>query len=619
MNEISIEESNKIREKLGLPLLNITSEPIGSANNPIVSAKFKEQNAAEDKDLQDALMDSKYKSKSRKRVRTLGQGKDEEAADFISRLNQKSSVPSTKSKAGTNIRDYTEIDLAGIHVVHDLKDMGHETVLTLKDANVLDDDQDELQNQNIVDLELARKNIEIRKGKKAYNAYEAFEREEQGLGKKILTQYDDLEGPGGFFLEQGGKAKLVSQEPKQAVAKGVVSLDYTKVQAEDFYTKDEFEFKKKPKKSKNKFKKIVYEEEDVVFEPGSTSNKRNLDNLNFVDDDDLQNALSKLRKQEIKKNWNNPELLAAIVREQGESENEPAGGGIIISEISEFVQNLPIPTETDFESDLMGRSEEPAIEMEVETVALVQDDSESQKEESPVNNEDSFIETEDPIVADGLAATLKLLSRKGDLDVITDEQRTREMLVLEREKWIKQRKLMESMGQRLSHKDEMAELHLAQEKYKNYRPDISLVYRDETGRVLSTKEAYKEMSHKFHGKGSGKNKKEKHLKKLQQELAMKQMNSVDSPFELNVQRSALNTEKSEVPSDQTQRRSLGNPTPSAITSPSTISPMQNLNVSKSEESIEPVQGATLDPVKSTRTKISFGLSTKRKNINTHSL
>ena len=616
MNEISIEESNKIREKLGLPLLNITSEAIGSSNNPIVSAK--ERNAAEDKDLQDAYKDSKYKSKSRKRVRTLGQGRDEDAADFISRLNQKSSFPSTKSKAGNNLRDYTEIDLAGIHVVHDLKDLGHETVLTLKDTNVLDEDQDELQNQNIVDLELARKNIEIRKGKKAYNAYEAFEREELGLEKKILTQYDDLEGPSGFFLEQGGKAKSVSQEPKQAVAKGVVSLDYPKVQADDFYTKDEFQFKKKPKKSKNKFKKIVYEE-DVVYEPGSTSNKRNLDNLNFVDDDDLQNTLSKVRKQEIKKNWNNPELLAAIVREQGESENEPAGGGIIISEISEFVQHLPIPSETDFESDLMGRSEEPAIEMEVETVALVQDDLESQKEESPVNNEDSVFETEDPIVADGLAATLKLLSRKGDLDVLTDEQRTRELLVLEREKWIKQRKLMESMGQRLSHKDEMAELHLAQQKYKNYRPDISLVYRDETGRVLSTKEAYKEMSHKFHGKGSGKNKKEKHLKKLQQELAMKQMNSVDSPFELNIQRSALIIEKSEVPPDRTEHRRIGNPAASAITSTSTISPMQNFNVSKSEESIELVQCATLDPVKSTRTKISFGLSTKRKNINTNTL
>lgn len=50
-----------------------------------------------------------------------------------------------------------------------------------------------------------------------------------------------------------------------------------------------------------------------------------------------------------------------------------------------------------------------------------------------------------------------------------------------------------------------------------YKPDVKLEYIDDNGRLLNPKEAFRYLSHKFHGKGSGKNKTEKRMKKLQEE------------------------------------------------------------------------------------------------------
>jgi U4/U6.U5 tri-snRNP-associated protein 1 len=52
---------------------------------------------------------------------------------------------------------------------------------------------------------------------------------------------------------------------------------------------------------------------------------------------------------------------------------------------------------------------------------------------------------------------------------------------------------------------------------EGYRPDVELKYVDGDGRSLDAKEAFKELSHQFHGKGSGKGKTDKRLKKLAEE------------------------------------------------------------------------------------------------------
>lgn len=65
---------------------------------------------------------------------------------------------------------------------------------------------------------------------------------------------------------------------------------------------------------------------------------------------------------------------------------------------------------------------------------------------------------------------------------------------------------------------------------RNYRPEIQLDYVDDQGRALSSKEAFRYLSHKFHGKGSGKIKTEKREKKFKEERLMAQMTSTDTPL-----------------------------------------------------------------------------------------
>ena len=50
-----------------------------------------------------------------------------------------------------------------------------------------------------------------------------------------------------------------------------------------------------------------------------------------------------------------------------------------------------------------------------------------------------------------------------------------------------------------------------------YRPGFKLDYVDEKGRMMNQKEAFRFLSHKFHGKGPGKNKIDKRMKKMEQE------------------------------------------------------------------------------------------------------
>ena len=68
-----------------------------------------------------------------------------------------------------------------------------------------------------------------------------------------------------------------------------------------------------------------------------------------------------------------------------------------------------------------------------------------------------------------------------------------------------------------------------QEK-EGFVPNVNLEYIDDSGRLLNTKEAFRYLSHKFHGKGSGKIKTEKRMKKIQEESMMRNMSSTDTPL-----------------------------------------------------------------------------------------
>lgn len=70
---------------------------------------------------------------------------------------------------------------------------------------------------------------------------------------------------------------------------------------------------------------------------------------------------------------------------------------------------------------------------------------------------------------------------------------------------------------------------------ETFKPNVKLEYIDDEGHLLNSKEAFRYLSHKFHGKGPGKNKIEKRIKKsVQEQVSIKLAQnggSVDHIFE----------------------------------------------------------------------------------------
>lgn len=54
----------------------------------------------------------------------------------------------------------------------------------------------------------------------------------------------------------------------------------------------------------------------------------------------------------------------------------------------------------------------------------------------------------------------------------------------------------------------------------SYKPNFKLEYVDDAGRHMNQKEAFRQLSHRFHGKGSGKKKTEKRQKKVEEEQVL---------------------------------------------------------------------------------------------------
>jgi U4/U6.U5 tri-snRNP-associated protein 1 len=140
----------------------------------------------------------------------------------------------------------------------------------------------------------------------------------------------------------------------------------------------------------------------------------------------------------------------------------------------------------------------------------------------PVEPEDVAILDEEPDVASGVANALKLAMSKGYLEKDDDNRPSNARFAhlqaqhysIEDKAYGEDDKYSRRGGQ--AHHHFSGPLSEFSEK-KHYRPNVKLEYIDDNNQKLTPKEAFRYLSHKFHGKGPGKNKIEKRLKKMEQE------------------------------------------------------------------------------------------------------
>ncbi|KAF9435882.1 hypothetical protein BGZ76_005323 [Entomortierella beljakovae] len=648
---LSIEETNAMRAKLGLKPLKagpeISSQKIAEDN--LKRQREEEAQKARDDSVKSKIAKARNKRELNKVVagKGLGEASDDEDGDVFkwtmkSRQKQKVRQAAEAAKREKELQeldevyqaDYDEEHLSGLRVGHDMSDFhdGEERILTLKDSTILDNEEhgDELINIQLSEKYKLEKNLENKKkvNKPVYTGYDDDEFT-GGKKKSLLSQYDEVlgteEGNEGFVIGKRSQRGNINrsgsdhnQENNGLSAKEImnkklkesaVALNYDKTQqGQDYYTKDEAEivFKKSKKKKKSRSRKTENWDDEENQDEGAMEIEKpeplDISELNFVDDEDLQASLSKARRLATKKAVKSltPEQIAKNLAESKSMEvddDHSQKGGLVISDVSEFVSNLSssavqIPSTRpaqvarvkDQNTEVIDSPTPVSVEdikaaegeMEEDDDDNVQDDSrqrtravsEELEDEDATMNEPNTDETtsgnvldDEPLVSRGLGSTLALLKQKGAYEVISPDDTGRAKIQADRAKWLAESKIREAKLARELARDKAKEKERSRDKnysirdrekdreyenqrreqlllderearMKSYKPDIKLEYIDESGNRLNTKEAFRQLSHAFHGKTSGKMKTEKRMKKLEDEKRLMSMSSTDTPLNM---------------------------------------------------------------------------------------
>uniref|UniRef100_A0A1I7W4R8 U4/U6.U5 tri-snRNP-associated protein 1 n=1 Tax=Loa loa TaxID=7209 RepID=A0A1I7W4R8_LOALO len=341
----------------------------------------------------------------------------------------------------------------------------------------------------------------------------------------------------------------------------------------------------------NKLAKRV-DEEDDDDDDDDDDLVGGVDLSNVVIEDDAEEELTvmldrarKLKQHEVKKE--NPESDAALkmhelmkihsVKEEPMDVEEGTDkGGVVIDSTMEYCRNLgEIPTyglagnrqdavdvrelnepeavkvETDEEP---GASHSPAEEhrslrrseqemkgkwTEATASTSAHDDKKTRKRngESDESDDEAYnVLGEERDVTKGVAAMLKSAAEKGYLDAGKERKvkgpslkhlESKRFSQIETSRYDieeKYTKKLERMGTTGT-----GPVRPFPEK-ADYKPDIRITYVDERGKEMESKDAFRVLSWKFHGKGPGKKQIEKRQAKQEKKELMKKMNSMDTPL-----------------------------------------------------------------------------------------
>ncbi|KAI3873231.1 hypothetical protein MKW92_043573 [Papaver armeniacum] len=471
-------------------------------------------------------------------------------------------------------------DLAGVKILHGLDKVveGGAVVLTLKDQSILADGD---LNEEVDMLE----NVEIGEQKVRDDAYKAAKKKTgtyddkfdvDGMSqKKMLPQYDDpvddevvtLDASGRFTGEAEKKLEELrkrlhgvstSSRFEDLTSSGKISSDY--------YTQEEMLQFKKPKKKKSMRKKERLDldaleaeaisvglgvgdrgsrndgkmqsakEEQVKSEAQKRSDAYQsaiakaaeatkalrLEQVSIVpavedenpvfgdEDDELYKSLEKARKLALKERnaaSGAQAVSSAIIASNKLAENETPiteeveDDKVVFTEVEEFVWGLQLDEEADkpegedvfMEEDEIPKSSDQEIK-DVETGVWTEvNDADEDEHVTNEKKEDTVPDATIHEIAVGKGERLRILWNGGGRNM--DKKRSKLVGIYDND------------GSK----------------------EIQIIRRDEFGRIMTPKEAFRNISHKFHGKGPGKMKQEKRQKQYQEEMKLKQMKNSDTP------------------------------------------------------------------------------------------
>ncbi|XP_075043531.1 U4/U6.U5 tri-snRNP-associated protein 1 [Mixophyes fleayi] len=638
-SSLSIEETNKLRAKLGLkPLeLNTVKTESGTKEDPVAAAIINPLVLRHQQEIREKLAAAKEKrmlNQKLGKIKSLGEDelwlddtaawiersrklqaekdKAEKRAKLLAEMDEEFGVSNLVEEEFGQKKRYTSEDLQGLTVEHNTESFseGKTVILTLKDKGVLDeDDSDVLVNVNMIDKEKADKNVELKKKRPDYKPYEEEENVDDMVmfrHKSVLSKYDEeIEGEKkkSFRLETGGTAdgswEKELQNIRQTLYNQAQTLELKGLKiASEYYTPEEMVSFKKTKRRVKKIRKkktddlilmrpdtretdfgsrsrgrgrrriedsedeeqnvelsrVMPQSDDLRWENMDISDQEEIPDSVVVDEDELEIELQKQleksrRLKQIQQQKDSSEKIVTMVKKLNtqksldEEEDDDKKGSIVFNATSEFCRTLgEIPTyglagNREDQEDLMDfEKEEEESENEGgdsdgdENLGWSMVNLDEEKNHQDYSASSTTILDEEPIVNRGLAAALQLCQNKGLLE--TTVQKIARVKA--------PNKSLPSAVYCIEDKMAIDDKYSRREEYRGftqdfkekegYRPDVKIEYVDETGRKLCPKEAFRQLSHRFHGKGSGKMKTEKRMKKLDEEALLKKMSSSDTPL-----------------------------------------------------------------------------------------
>lgn len=270
-----------------------------------------------------------------------------------------------------------------------------------------------------------------------------------------------------------------------------------------------------------------------------------------IDEDEanmeLQSALDKARKLKQKKDKLNPDKIAERIKadEDTDMEAKEKGISITLNATSEFCRALgDIPTygqsgnRNEIEKDELMELEKELIE-ERRRMEEEEEDEQSgwnrvEIDETPVNieGEEGAILEDEPVLNKGIGQALNVAVNKGFLqkEKLKSQKMSKNMLEMTAQNYSIEDKRYDDLDEKYKKRDRYTGMLMDFKEKDSYKPEVKLEYVDESGRHLNQKEAFRQLSHRFHGKGSGKKKTEKRGKKLDEEHLMMKMSATDTPL-----------------------------------------------------------------------------------------
>lgn len=611
---LSIEETNKLRQKIGLPLLPTTT----TTNISSDSTEYKNYEDYERERLQnlknnqliERINNAKFNSNKRKFLTNetiIDNAEDLDTDDWLNNLGEstESSKPHKKQKTTivkSNLNDTGPTTTIIGHTTKELQSLGNNEILTLKDTDLINDDDEDgtgsiLMNQDLSNKAKLKRNLAERKEAEniKFNGrhYSRNNKEEE---EEEEEEFNDIDGllTNNKVIMSGSTIDLSSNTAKPppppndkkknmlAITNLFEDLDNdTLSNNNNIKSNVPIKMKKiKKKKDNNKKKSNKLKLLDDTIKPVELLVETNIGNDDDIDDieNQLSNSISNLRTKKLQTRLEfTPEQLAEEIsaNKRWEFERKLEQENLKNNNNNNNVYNDTIGFLNNLETNILSESGEVEVTTNINEESADDDDEDDVKQqevESKQTNpgvysivEEKQKEDEAPKFSGELAETLKFLKSRNILDpesITTTNEELRQQ-ELAREEAIKKSELLKmkiSIEERIL-KEELSKdksyirmpkiersgyfeklldtrlkqkgiiidnntgtttkktnLGMVQNNLKIYNPKVELTYKDELGNVLNTKQAYKQLSHKYHGTGLDKNKKkQEQLKKKQQQ------------------------------------------------------------------------------------------------------